>query len=114
MNKNIEKEFFKAFEFGGVVNLCFNWMRHKYDLGFYISKEDEEKPKKVLSDEWQHHYDVTLPQEIEKMTEDFDESVICYTDSPLMDEIANNIDSLTGKRFRDRCLYGRGFSAICR
>lgn len=104
MNKNIEKEFFKAFEFGGVVNLCFNWMRHKYDLGFYISKEDEEKPKKVLSDEWQHHYDVTLPQEIEKMTEDFDESVICYTGSPLMDEIANNIDSLTGKE-RDRYIF---------
>ena len=104
MNKNIEKEFFKAFEFGGVVNLCFNWMRHKYDLGFYVCKEDEEKPKKVLPDEWQHHYDVILPQEIEKMTEDFDESVICYTDSPLMDEIANNIDSLTGKE-RDRYIF---------
>lgn len=114
MNKNIEKEFFKAFEFGGVVNLCFNWMRHKYDLGFYISKEDEEKPKKVLSDEWQHHYDVTLPQEIEKMTEDFDESVICYTDSPLMDEIANNIDSLTGKE-RDRYIFSllKPFKEFC-
>lgn len=104
MNKNIEKEFFKAFEFGGVVNLCFNWMRHKHDLGFYVCKEDEEKPKKVLPDEWRHYYDVTLPQEIEKMTEDFDESVICYTDSPLMDEIANNIDSLAGKE-RDRYIF---------
>lgn len=104
MNKNIEKEFFKAFDLGGVVHLCFDWMRYKYDLEIYISKEYEEKPHKALPEEWRHYYDVTLLQEIEKMTEDFDESVICYTDSPLMDEIANNIDSLTGKE-RDRYIF---------
>lgn len=104
MDKTIERDFFKAFEVGGVVHLCFIWMKHKYDLGFYISKDNEEKPKEVLPDEWQHHYDITLPQEIKKRTEDFNDSVICYTDSPLMDEIANNIDSLTGKD-RDRYIF---------
>ena len=104
MDKTIEKKFFKAFEFGGVVNLCFDWIINKYDLGFYMSKEDEEKPKEALPDKWQHHYDVTLPQEIKKRTEDFDDSVIRYTDSPLMDEIANNIDALTGKE-RDRYIF---------
>ena len=104
MDKTIERDFFKAFEVGGVVHLCFIWMKHKYDLGFYISKDNEEKPKEVLPDEWQHHYDITLPQEIKKRTEDFNDSVICYTDSPLMDEIANNIDSLIGKE-RDRYIF---------
>ena len=104
MDKTIERDFFKAFEVGGVVHLCFIWMKHKYDLGFYISKDNEEKPKEVLPDEWQHHYDITLPQEIKKRTEDFNDSVICYTDSPLMNEIANNIDSLTGKD-RDRYIF---------
>lgn len=104
MDKTIEKKFFKAFEFGGVVHLCFDWMIHKYNLGSYISKEDKEKPQKILPDKWQHHYDVTLPQEIKKRTENFDDSVIRYTDSPLMDEIANNIDALTGKE-RDRYIF---------
>lgn len=104
MDKRIEKEFFKAFEFGGVVHSCFDYLRQKYDLGFKMRKEDEEKPKETLPDNWQHYYDVKLPQQINEATKAFDDSVICYTDSPLMDEIASNIDSLTGKE-RDRYVF---------
>lgn len=102
MNKTIEKKFFKAFELGGVVDMCFDWMRQKYDLGFKASKEDEEQPPQELPEEWRHYYDEELPQIINELTDAFDGSVINYTDSPLMDEIANNLDSLTG---RNRDVY---------
>lgn len=32
MNKTIEKEFFEAFKWGGVVNNCIEWMRYIYNL----------------------------------------------------------------------------------
>ena len=51
MEKAVEKEFFRAFESGGVVNLCLDWMRQKYDLGFKFDKEDEAQPQKSLSDD---------------------------------------------------------------
>lgn len=35
--QDIEKAFFKAFSFGGLMHLCFDWLQHKYDLGFYCS-----------------------------------------------------------------------------
>ena len=104
MDRKIEKEFFKAFEFGGVVHMCFEWMQEKYDLCFKLSKEDEATPKKALPDNWQHYYDDILPKQIDEATKAFDDSVICFLDSPLMDEIANNIDSLTGKA-RERYVF---------
>lgn len=58
--KEIENKFFNAFMFGGLMHSCFDWLQHKYDLGFYISKEDEEKSPKQMSKDWQHFYDVTL------------------------------------------------------
>lgn len=104
MDKKVEKEFFKAFEFGGVVHRCFDYLQQKYDLGFKLSKEDETTPKKALPDNWQHYYEIELPKQINEATTAFDDSVICYTDSSLMDEIANNIDNLTGTA-RERYIF---------
>ena len=74
--QDIEKAFFKAFSFGGLMHLCFDWLQHKYDLGFYCSKEQEEKPKQSMPEKWQHYYDVTMPEEIYKLADAFDDSVI--------------------------------------
>lgn len=92
--KEIENKFFNAFMFGGLMHSCFDWLQHKYDLGFYISKEDEEKSPKPMSKDWQHFYDVTMPEKIKEMAEAFDDSVIMNADSPLMDEICNNLNRL--------------------
>lgn len=102
MDKTIEKEFFKAFELGGVVHMCFDWMQQKYDLWPKFFKEDEGKPRQAMPEEWQQYYDIKLPQKINELTAVFDNSVIDSADSPLMNEIANNIDSLTG---RNRDVY---------
>lgn len=97
MNKTIEKAFFGAFELGGVVNIGFDWMRQKYDLGFKLSKEDEMQPSKALPNGLQFYYNNTLPKRINELTSNFDTSVLDDIDSSLMNEIANNLDSLTGK-----------------
>ena len=90
--QDIEKAFFKAFSFGGLMHLCFDWLQHKYDLGFYCSKEQEEKPKQ------------SMPEEIYKLADAFDDSVIQYTESSLLDEISTNIDRLNGKE-QERYIY---------
>lgn len=102
--QDIEKAFFKAFSFGGLMHLCFDWLQHKYDLGFYCSKEQEEKPKQSMTEKWQHYYDVTMPEEIYKLADAFDDSVIQYTESSLLDEISTNIDRLNGKE-QERYIY---------
>jgi hypothetical protein len=102
--QDIEKAFFKAFSFGGLMHLCFDWLQHKYDLGFYCSKEQEEKPKQSMPEKWQHYYDVTMPEEIYKLADAFDDSVIQYTESSLLDEISTNIDRLNGKD-QERYIY---------
>ncbi len=102
--QDIEKTFFKAFSFGGLMHLCFDWLRHKYDLGFYCSKEQEEKDKQPIPEEWQHYYGVTMPENIYKLADAFDDSVIQYTESPLLDEISTNIDTLNGKE-QERYIY---------
>lgn len=105
MDKTIEKKFFKTFEFGGTLHKCFDWMQEKYDLGIKLNKEDENKPKKALPPKWQQFYDDILPKIIKEETEAFDYSVIKYTDSPLIDEIANNLDECTNDMQRDRYIY---------
>lgn len=102
--KEIENKFFNAFMFGGLMHSCFDWLQHKYDLGFYISKEDEEKSPKQMSKDWQHFYDVTMPEKIKEMAEAFDDSVIMNADSPLMDEICSNLNRLNSKE-SERYIY---------
>jgi hypothetical protein len=102
--KEIENKFFKAFMFGGVMHSCFDWLQHKYNLGFYISKEDEEKPQKPESKDWQNFYDVIMPEKIKEMAEAFDDSVIMNAESPLIDEIGNNLNGLNAKEC-ERYIY---------
>lgn len=105
MNKTIEKEFFKAFESGGVVNNCFDWMGQKYDLGFKPYRGKPHETPEPLPEEWQNFYDVTLPEQIFKETEAFNDGVIKYIDSPLMEEIANNLDECQNRQQQDRYVF---------
>ena len=99
MKKDIQKTFFKAFQFGGVVDHCIDVIRERYDLGYHP------KNRKVLEEKWQHYYDVTLPDIIKKETASYDDSVIEYVDSPLMDEIEENIQVCKSDAERERYLF---------
>ncbi|MDR0421393.1 MAG: hypothetical protein LBH72_00070 [Proteiniphilum sp.] len=98
MAKEIQKPFLKAFQFGGVVHNCIDVIRHRYDLGYL----PQDKP---LPEKWQIFYDKTLPEKIIKETDDFDDAVIIYTESPLIDEIEENIKGCKTDSEQERYIF---------
>lgn len=110
MDKTIETKFFEAFKCGGVVDKCIDWMRYTYNLPPMnpraSTKEKEETPEqKEGKKKWDKYYRETLPKEILEATEAFDDSVIRYMDSPLMDEIEANLNDCQTDAQRERYLF---------
>ena len=110
MDKTIENKFFEAFKWGGVVDKCIDWMRYTYNLPPMkpraSTKEREENPEqRKAKEKWDKYYRETLPKEILGATEAFDDSVIKYMDSPLMDEIEANINDCQTDAQRERYLF---------
>lgn len=110
MDKTIETKFFEAFKWGGVVDKCIDWIRYTYNLPPMnpraSTKEREETPEQIKAKEkWDKYYRETLPKEILEATEAFDDSVIMYMDSPLMDEIEANLNDCQTDAQRERYLF---------
>lgn len=107
MNKTIEKEFFEAFKWGGVVNNCIEWMRYIYNLPPIKpgdSKGCESLQNKEAKDKFDNFYKEILPKDILEKTEAFNDKVIMNMDSPLMDEIEANLNECKTKVERERYL----------
>jgi hypothetical protein len=100
MDKTIEKPFLRAFDFGGVVHNCIDYLRQKYDLGYLPQIENYK-----LNEKSQHFYDVQFPKIILEKTEAFDDSVILYNESPLMDEIERNLNECQTDIDRENYLF---------
>ena len=107
MNKTIEKEFFEAFKWGGVVNNCIEWMRYIYNLPPIKpgdSKGCESLQNKEAKDKFDNFYKEILPKDILEKTEAFNDEVIMNMDSPLMDEIEANLNECKTEVERERYL----------
>ena len=107
MNKTIEKEFFEAFNWGGVVNNCIEWMRYIYNLPPIKpgdSKGCESLQNKEAKDKFDNFYKEILPKDILEKTEAFNDKVIMNMDSPLMDEIEANLNECKTEVERERYL----------
>lgn len=107
MNKTIEKEFFEAFKWGGVVNNCIEWMRYIYNLPPIKpgdSKGCESLQNKEAKDKFDNFYKEILPKDILEKTEAFNDKVIMNMDSPLMDEIEANLNECKTEVERERYL----------
>lgn len=107
MNKTIEKEFFEAFKWGGVVNNCIEWMRYIYNLPPIKpgdSKGCESLQNKAAKDKFDNFYKEILPKDILEKTEAFNDKVIMNMDSPLMDEIEANLNECKTEVERERYL----------
>ena len=107
MNKTIEKEFFEAFKWGGVVNNCIEWMRYIYNLPPIKpgdSKGCESLQNKEAKDKVDNFYKEILPKDILEKTEAFNDKVIMNMDSPLMDEIEANLNECKTEVERERYL----------
>lgn len=110
MDKTIETKFFEAFKWGGVVDKCIGWIMYTYNLPLMkpraSTKEREETPEQIKEKEkWDKYYRETLPKEILEATKAFDDSVIMYMDSPLMDEIEANLNDCQTDAQRERYLF---------
>lgn len=119
MDKTIETTFFKAFEMGGVVHMCIDWMREKYDLGYtpqpteaerkkQLEKLPDEKQQKQIraSKRWKQYYDEILPKQIADETEVFDFSVIeSGRTAKIIEEIEANLKECKDDIERERYLY---------
>lgn len=110
MDKTIETKFFEAFKWGGVVDKCIDWIRYTYNLPPVnpraSTKDRKETPEQIKAkDKWDKYYRETLPKEILEATEAFDDSVIMYMDSPLMDEIEANLNDCQTDAQRERYLF---------
>ena len=107
MNKTIEKEFFEAFKWGGVVNNCIEWMRYIYNLPPIKpgdSKGCESLQNKEAKDKFDNFYKEILPKDILEKTEAFNDKVIMNMDSPFMDEIEANLNECKTEVERERYL----------
>lgn len=107
MNKTIEKEFFEAFKWGGVVNNCIEWMRYIYNLPPIKpgdSKGCESLQNKEAKDKVDNFYKEILPKDILEKTEAFNDKVIMNMDSPLIDEIEANLNECKTEVERERYL----------
>lgn len=114
MNKTIEREYFKAFERGGTAYKCVEVIKRKYDLGYLpqntpeeenevaqLSPEEERERK-----EWEHFYNVVLPDQVIRETESFDFSAIDGGRiSRIIEEIEANLSECNNEADRERYLF---------
>lgn len=112
MEKTIERKFFEAFKWGGVVDKCISWMRYTYNLPKMKPSNNGDNDEKQQSEEtgkedekWDKFYREVLPKEILEATEAFDDAVIKYMDSPLMDEIEANLNECQTNAQKERYLF---------
>lgn len=102
MEKTIEAAFFKAFEFGGFVDSCIDYVQRKYDWGFKYSPDSKQRP---LSKKWEQFYFVELPKTIKAGFEAFDSRVIETPHSPMIDEIEQNLQGCPNDVERDKYIF---------
>lgn len=112
MDKTIESKFFEAFKWGGVVDKCIRWMRYTYNLPKMKPSDEGDKEEKRQNEEtgkaddvWDKFYREVLPKEILEATDAFDDTVIKFMDSPLMDEIEANLNECQTDAQKERYLF---------
>ncbi len=99
MKKTIEKPFFEAFEaIGGLVDNCLSYMDEIYNLGI-CPKERDNSPQRAK------YFNEVLPQKIREQFEAFNDTVILFQDSPLMEEIEANLQECTSQQSQERYLF---------
>lgn len=102
MEKTIEAAFFKAFEFGGFVDSCIDYVQRKYDWGFKYSPDSKQRH---LHKKWEQFYFVELPKTIKAGFDAFDSRVIETPHSPLIDEIEQNLQNCPNDIERDKYIF---------
>ena len=100
MKKDIQKAFLAAYQLNGVVNMCIDAIKHHNDLYDYpdgVSVQTTEEAEK--------YYKKVLPDEVESIVKVFDATVLDFPNSPLIEEISNNLNECETMQDKERYLY---------
>ena len=92
MSTTKTQEFLSAFQFGGLVNVCIDWIRYNYDLPC-VQREDGKTEKEIYEGTKQEACYNKLPQLI---VQDFKAwnygDIVYFADSALIEEIEANLE----------------------
>lgn len=92
MSTTKTQEFLSAFRFGGLVNVCIDWIRYNYDLPC-VQREDGKTEKEICEGTKQEECYNKLPQLI---VQDFKAwnygDIVYFADSALIEEIEANLE----------------------
>lgn len=102
IKRNIKDDFFKAFEKGGAVHQCIEILKKRYDLGY--TPPLKRSLGKVQSETIASWNKVALEQ-IKEAYDEFDYTVIEYTDSSLMNEIATNLSECKTDKEKEKYIF---------
>lgn len=90
-NRLIEDTFFAAYLNGGARE-CVRWFRMEYNLPYMGPHWNPgESEKSQLTGKWKYRHEVELPEYIKEEYEDFDDSVLVYSNGGMMEEINENL-----------------------
>ena len=99
----IEDTFLDAYRVGGPAYECMSWMRTEYNLPKTDSYGlNEEVHWRQSSGKWKERHERFIPEYVAEGYEDFDDSVLKYTNGGLMDEIDENIKKCQTREDRIR------------
>lgn len=102
MGTSIEKQFFKFYEFGGLVDNCIDYLELKYNLNPYSTRQRQ------LTGRWAKYYNEDLPAKIVTEYEAnkfwFDD-MVARAASPLIDEIESNLNECKTDIERERYIF---------
>ncbi len=103
-NRIIEDTFLDAYRVGGPAYECMRWMRTEYNLPYMGPHWYEGSKTEIeqLVGKWKERHERVIPGYVAEEYEDFDDSVLKYTNGGLMDEIDNNIKKCQTREDRIR------------
>ena len=91
MSTTKTQEFLSAFRFGGLVNVCIDWIRYNYDLPC-VQREDGKTEKEICEGTKQEERYNKLPQLIVQDFKAWKGDTVYFADSALIEEIEANLE----------------------
>lgn len=101
-DKRIQNTFLATYSHGGAYH-CIEWFRKEYNLPPSCPKSHAgEQGTYTLNGKWKTLHDIEIPEYIQEEYDDFDDSVLIYSNGGLMDEIHQAIEKCSSTEDRVR------------
>lgn len=127
IKRSIKDNFFEAFQYGGVVSVCIDFIEDRYDLGYFPKESIEERNNRLndyppekreefiqIQEYWDNFYENVALKQIERGFREFDYTVIGDYDyfndteivnSSLMEEIEEDLKGCSKQEERTNYIF---------